>query len=485
MSTVFNPAEVPTYPVVPIELRAVEGDGTQQVYVNGQHVPVPDGMTPYRAGIEAASQEAAKQIGGAVRVNATTSNGKRFRLVVQDDGTVFELPDKPSRRRRSKVLPAVIAVGALTMTTAIGGAVILARSRHATTPTATQPATAPPAELPVVPATGWSSHARWASAPLLGTTDHATPVVAGNTVVVPTTDGLDAISVSTGETAWSSSLPNQLSAGPTHTYLENGPRIVAQSQNQLLWWPETGATDPQTIDLPEGSQLSFEGASPLVQINDTHAATIGATGAVQQRVVPTGATALAANTDGSVTAASDSGMWWHLTNPDVARDGKPLSPPSAKAHPAKVMGYLSHYLIMLWQTPGAHTSAPTYTAVIYDDTHNMRPLRTVKIGTDIPTWTASPSRSWGILGHTLIDLKRRKAHNLGTAWSTTSCNNIQCYSSNGSSASAVDHQGRVSSSNSDGTPPAWVLNDGSGLIYGQENGTDSTTSHIYLTPHQK
>lgn len=486
MST-FEPTQVPTYPVIPIELRAVEGESTERVYVNGQQIPVRDGMTPIATALEAAAQEAATQIGDAVRVNAITSDGVVSRLVVQADGTTWDLPERTPRRQKRKILiPAAIAVAAVTATACAGGAVLIARSHHQDTPPAT--ATAPPAELPVVPATGWSSHARWASAPIVGDTEHQTPVVYDGTVVVPTTHGLDAISLATGQITWSSSLPDDLAAGPARTSLANKPALVAQSQTQLLTWPTTGASQPQTIDLPENSQVTFDGASPLVKIDDTHAATISATSTVQQRVVPAGATALAANTDGSVTAANDSGMWWHLSDPDVARDGTQLASPAAKAQPSKVLGYLSHYLVMLWQMPSSHTNSPTYTAAIYDDAHNMQPIGAVQVGTDIPTWTPSPARTWGILGHTVIDLDHRSVHNLGESWTTTTCNNLQCYSSAASdtTASAVDRAGHLSNTNAGGTPPAWVLTNGSaGLVYGEATGAGEDATHIYLTPHQK
>jgi hypothetical protein len=480
-TTDFDPTTVPVYPVVPIELRQLDGEPSQRVYVNGREIPVPAGIEPKDAAMAAAAAEAATQMGDAIRVNATAPDGQTWRMVVHADGRVWDLPNEDAAKRRPAWLMPVIAAGA-TAVLAVGVAVAVTTTRAgdgspsaATTSTPAATPSGTPTELPVLPPEGWSSHARWSS-PALGDPD-APVLITDQRAVLATDSQLVAINTTTGTTAWRSSLPSGgLSAGPALTHLGDGPSIVAQSGDRLLWWPTEGAKEPRTIPLPNESKISTNGAAALATISETRAAVIDSNGAVEARVVPAGSVALAANVDGTITTASDSGLWWHVDNPRLAKDGTALRVPAKGAKPLKVAGYAGHHLVTVWTLPDT-----SLLAAVYDDAANMRLVTTARLGgrSDDPAWNASPTNNWGVIGNVMIDLASGKTRELGD-WTTTKINNEAVYGDNGGATNklAVDRTGQTHLLTADSTIPVALLPTGDALVIGD----DGNGSRLYLVP---
>jgi hypothetical protein len=476
----FDPTTVPVYPVVPIELRQVGTEPTQRVYVNGRQIDVPADTSPKDAALAAAAAEAATQMGDAIRVHATTPTGETWRMIVHADGRAWDLPSTPAARRRPWLWPAIASATVAVL--AVGAdAAVLANRDHGSTgagvsaPQATPTPSGTPTELPVLPPEGWSSHARWSS-PTLADPD-APVLVLPDRAVVATESELVAMNTITGAIAWRSSLPaGGLSAGPAVAHLGDGPSIVAQSDDDLLWWPTRGSTEPHRIPLPTGAELSTDGAAVLARVTDTKAAIIDGQGAVQDRVVPAGAQALAGNVDGTITAASDSGLWWHVDNARLAKDGTPLATPAKGANPLKVAGYAGHHLVMLWTLADG-----SLLAAVYDDSASMRLVTTARLGghSDDPDWHASPTRTWGVVGNVMVDLESGKTRELGD-WTTTKINNEAAYGDNGKASNklAVDRNGQTHLLTDESTIPVALLPSGDALVVGD----DGTASRLYLVP---
>lgn len=474
----FDHTAVPVYPAIPIELRR-GADGIEQAFMHGCQVPIEPGQSAKDAALAAAAQEASAEAGDAVRVVATTADGDIYRMVVHADGRAWDLVDPKAKTRPAWVMPTA-AAGAVTVLALVAGGIALSgRTDARTLPVATSSATSTsrgaPAELPVLAPDGWVTHALWASSPLMR--DDLVPLVHNGLVISPTADHrLVAINTSTGGLAWESTLSSsELKAGPVVTLLGNGPSIVGQFGADLLWWPVRGATEPRTIALPQGATVTFNGAGPLAQLEGQKVAVIDTAGTIQQRVVPAGSVALAANQDGTVTTVSDTGLWWHSTNPTTAIDGVALAPPTAGATPLKVAGYAGHHLVMLWTMPDK-----TITGAIYDDAKGMALTKVVPLGTqtDTPKWDPSPALSWGVLGNQLVHLDTGAIYSLGD-WRTVRVINEIAYGENGSARDglAVDQSGHTRIIGAQPTMPAAIA-DGKALVIAQ----DGSNSRLYALP---
>ncbi len=305
---------------------------------------------------------------------------------------------------RGFVIPAV-ACGILLL---VFGAWTLLRGSVATGPTTVRGerlAAAAPLE--------WSQDSLWRTPALLA--DAGRVLVADGRVAFVTSDRrvvlVDAVS---GETRWSAPYP----AGDPRTDLtvstiDNHEVIACQVGDRLAWWdPHSG--EAGGLDLPEGSSVVLRGTAPLVLSGDGRTAALVRDGRLATAPLPDGATALAGRADGLITAAGSAG-WWHLT------PGQPLAAPRTWEIPGgtgapSLVSYLGGSIISLLSS--GTDSAPQI-LVFTDREHDVR---FAWIGPGVfeersATWHPSPSRNWGILGRTLVDLDAGRATDLGQ-WST-------------------------------------------------------------------
>ncbi len=472
----FDYTAVPIYPSVAIELHRV-ADGTEQAFMNGREVPIEPGQSAKDAAFAAAAAEASAQHGDAVRVVATTADGNTYRMVVHADGRAWDLAEPKAKKRPAWVMPTAAAGAVTVLALVIGGFALAGRNDTQSPAVATSSATpsGTPTELPVLAPDGWITHALWSSPALAR--DDLVPLVYQGLVIVPTANNrLVAINAGTGGNVWESTLSSSgLTAGPVVTRLGNGPSIVGQSGTDLLWWPLRGAKEPRTIALPPSATVTFNGAGPLVQLEGQKSAVFDSTGNVQRRVIPAGSVALAANQDGSVTTASDTGLWWHSTNATTAVDGAPLAPPKAGARPLKVAGYAGHHLVMLWTMPDK-----TIAGAIYDDAKAMTLTKVLPLGvrTDTPKWDASPTLTWGVLGNQLVHLDTGATYGLGD-WRTVRVINEIAYGENGSARDglAVDQAGHTRIIGARPTIPAAIVG-GRALVIAR----DGSDPRLYALP---
>ncbi len=262
----------------------------------------------------------------------------------------------------------------------------------------------PPAE--------WDRTGRWVSPRVLPGSGRA--LVVGQDVAVITADRkVTLLDGSNGAARWTSELPE----GAVHTDLASttvdGAMVIAvHVGSTLAWW--SGEGDRRDLTLPEEAAVSFLGTSPLVSLTrDTSAIVVD--GHLDQNVrVPTGATPLAATATG-VTAASPAG-WWHLKPGALPQRVRPWETPDGTPFTPTLISYSARSILLV-------NGTKQKTLYVYRDRDTD--IR-FSFGASIPgrepisagDWHSSPSRTWGILRHTLVDLEAGSTRDLGPQWRT-------------------------------------------------------------------
>lgn len=259
----------------------------------------------------------------------------------------------------------------------------------------------------------WSADSVWRTPALLPEAGRV--LVTENAVAFVTTDRrivlVDAVS---GQTRWSGSYP----AGDPRTDLtvssiDHREVVAAQVGERLAWW-DLSTGESGGLDLPSGSVVVLRGTAPLVASADGKTAALVRQGRLVTGELPDKSTALAGRSDGVITAASPAG-WWHLTPGQPPAAPRAWEVPGGSGMPA-VVAYLGGSLITMLRI--GENSAPQI-LVFSDREHDVR---FAWIGPGVfeepsATWHPSPSRHWGILGRTLVDLDAGRATDLGR-WTT-------------------------------------------------------------------
>jgi outer membrane protein assembly factor BamB len=364
----LDPETVPRYPVIPLEVT--EDD---QVLVNGQPIEIPDGMTPFQAGIAAVAAEAAIMPGhvDAVRV-AATANGATWPLIVTADGQIVDLTPPPARPRPPWLLPLVAAL--VTVLLAGVGLVVVKSlsSRNRTQVTApAPPAPLTPigagANLPVPPPPGHSTRAVW-SVRLDPQTD---PVSTsdGRILAKLATGQLALLDPATGTTLWVGQDPPR--TGDLHFAQMQGQSMAsANTTLEVTVWPmpplpapgtvppTTGTAKGAAIRLPERGRLTWAAGAPFAVLPDQTAAIL-TTAAVTLLDVPVGADAVA--TDGDIVLAVDpTGLWWHLTPGQPLPAARRLAPAQRGTTAVRVFALGVDRVLAVWEAPDGNQVAAVH-----------------------------------------------------------------------------------------------------------------------------
>jgi len=361
----IDPAQVPVYPVIPIEVTA---DGQALVY--GRPIEVPPELTPAQAAIAEAATEAAMLPGmiEAVRVAATGPDGQVWQLVVTGQGHVLDVTPQPEAPRPAWLMPAVVTAAVALL---VGG-VALGTGVFASAPAA--PARAVPAtvaaplgagaNLPVPPPAGHSPRAAWSVA----VSRRADPVVGPDgTIVALTSDGrLAQLDPATGRALWS--IPAPAGVSDLHlTYLGGRLVLAAKTGDTITMWrlappglpvdgPSAAALAAGTqVTIPKQGKVQWSPGSPLVVLPDQTGAIVTASGSPLLDI-PVGATAAA--TDGStVLALDDTGSWWHLTPGQPLPAPTRLTPPTGTAALQRVEALDVRTVLAIWATAAGPLAA--------------------------------------------------------------------------------------------------------------------------------
>ncbi len=266
------------------------------------------------------------------------------------------------------------------------------------------------------PPSEWTAAARWQSPPLLPSSGPALVIGTDRVAVLTAERHLLLIDAPTGDTMWSAPLPSgEVATNLAATSVDGSPVVAVQLADRLHWWALDDGS-PGELDLPTGSRVTFLGEAPLVGVGpSTVAAIVNRT--LVQAEVPAGAVALAARIDGAITTAASAG-WWHLRPGATAGPPTPWESFSRNSINPTVISYTGGQIITT--LPGKPLRVLVYSDRDNDIRFNFGGIitaRTSNSGRLGLTWSPSPSRAWGILSRTLVDLTGGRITDLGD-WTT-------------------------------------------------------------------
>lgn len=410
-------ARTPAFPVLDARI------GPQQAVVDGRTLCCEDGQDPREAAVAALAARAGQLRGqrGSVRarVSSVDADGTvvaAFSAVVTAEGDVVDTTGEratqgPSRSRRWLV--AALVAGLVAVVGVVVSVAVL--SGGGTNATPHRPAgravpTGTPTVLPQRAPQGWSSVARWSAA----IADGSHPIVTGGLAISVTDSAVQAHRLADGGRVWQAELPSDAQSSSTDGGLHvarvaGRDAVVAAGDEHLYWWPLAGARHQRhTVGLPSEADVSFAGPSPLVTVPGQHARVIDGD-RLADRVVPAGATALAAADQGVVAADTAGRVWW-LTAARARFPGKPISlqpPKGAGGHP-QVAGVAGRRLVTSWPAAGKQHKTTRVVALNDAGTGRVQAGKPVAAdGVADAQWQSSPAEhQFGALGDVVIDARQ-------------------------------------------------------------------------------
>lgn len=479
---VFDPASVPSFPVVNVRVRA-DDDGHMHGELDGQPIDVDDG-DPITSLMAAAARIAATRPMRAVRVSATDTSDTTWLMVVHADGRSWDLNTtettngRKSQRNAAGITNRTLAVlVAGTLTLSVGGLTAAWALSSRDTQTVHTPTAAPAGEAPVVPVQGWARRAAWVS-PELERNSAANTVLATKDSVIATLDtangpALGALRPDDGATLWTYPLPGSLSGPPQLSSYDGREAIVAATDNKLLVWPNNGspgaAPTPTTWDFTEASvTLVPRSPAPVLANDDTDTALVLVGSRLEKRVVPAGAHVIRADDQGEVTAVDEVGHWWKLTDETTAPSPTMLQPPAWGAEVEEVLGVAGRTLIVAWSSGDDGTVLAGYATE-----NKMQPVWQTKID-GRPTsndFAVAPNGTWAVAGNTAVRAESGKTRTLPDNWRTLGMTNDAAWSKD-HVAPKLGNAHEIDQPVDDpaGVPVA-TTSDGRGLIIANSNQT--------------
>lgn len=357
MTDAFDPATVPPFPVVTLELR---DDDT--VAVDGRDVDIdPDG-SPRDAGIAAVATRAQTHGLSAVRVRAISPDGTHL-LVVTADGVPYALEDpaqvaadsRRTRQRRTRTI-ALASVCVLALAAA-GGTTAFVLTRPAPAPAVAAPALPPNqgSQLPVLAPPGYSQTAAWA----IPVTARTTPALidAGHIAAVDDSGNLLIVDTATGQPTWRGSGAPSGRAGITYTHVDGRPMLASAASQSLTLWPvdvASGSTvSSQNIKTGSRATVSYRGSNPLIDLGDQTAAVVRG-GRLARLDIPVTSTPILA-TDTAVIAANSEHIWTIPTDGTTV-EAPMIKPEGATGQPTLISAATDTTLVTLWPTDEAQTN---------------------------------------------------------------------------------------------------------------------------------
>ncbi|MBO3143556.1 hypothetical protein [Dermatophilus congolensis] len=269
---------------------------------------------------------------------------------------------------------------------------------------------------PVVSAPpGSTVEGSWSTGPL---TSAAGPVVSvGDSLGYVKSDGTVAlVDAATGRSRWEQKIvPAQVRGHLSRTRIRSVDSLAIHVGNRLVAWSLADGSAVAAVDLPEGAQVSYLGASPLVGTGSSTVSVLGEEGLLQV-AVPAGAYALAARDDRSVTAVSSQG-WWRLRSGVPAGAVRPFESATPDALPKevrpRVVGYVGESVVLEYPAFGNRRAE----LVVHSDTGPQlqvafRGVAPPKTGKE-ERLIGSPARTWGVYGRALVDAAGGSVSDLG------------------------------------------------------------------------
>lgn len=294
------------------------------------------------------------------------------------------------------------------------GILLLDRSSGTSMNTDPEPVPNPPAE--------WEAEPEWATPALMEDAGQL-PVIGGDKVAMVTADRKVVLVDASGDTLWSSRLPDGELSGDrvlTPTRIDGRPVVALHLDDTLAWWDlETGRAGQ--IEVPTDPAVTYFGAQPLIPLSSGTVAVIS-DGRLQEIEVPTDATAFAARADGVIVAASGLGRW----SLDAGGTDTGVRPWEGVGVDRAVMPVTwSGDRLIAIQKPirnagGVVTveDGPTSLLVYQQDATTPEWSADVDLPAGQLLWRPAPSGRWGMLNDLLIDLEARQVRQI-PGWTTT------------------------------------------------------------------
>lgn len=351
----FDPATVPPFPVVTLDLR-----DDSSITVDGKPVHIDMDQPPTEAGIAAVAELARSYGVDAIRVRATSPDGVH-QMVITADGVAYDTT--PPERTKSKLRDKrrILAGSAIlaTMLLVVGGATaVVIATQPAPEPVATDSSQPPGylANLPVLAPPGYAQKAAW-SVPVQS---RSTPILLDEDriVVVDQEGNLAILDAATGATRWRGAGAPSGQAGIHATTVENRPVLATSSSGSLTLWPldtdDTSRVPSTSVKLGGDSDVSYLGSAPLVTLTDQTVALLTEDG-VKRVDVPVTATAVMATQDSAIAANAES--WWSIpATGDPTRHALPIPNDADTAKsPTLISAADDTHLIVVWQTADSKT----------------------------------------------------------------------------------------------------------------------------------
>lgn len=422
----FDAARIPPWPRVTVHLPT---DPADPPVIDGRTVAAEAGAGAEVIRRVVAAHVRARGLRGIHVVGTAGDDRATHHFVIDAAGGYHELAGDAGKKatagppllgvlsRRAAVYT-VGAVVALVVLLAGGGLVIEHVGRPAARPVSTA-STAPvgtPTPFPDLPPAGWSTQAAW-SVPV--DPDSPVAVTAAGQVATTSPGGstLRVLDPSTGGIAWSLALPARPVDG-LHTVHVDGREAVAFATGTDLDWADTarnpdGSHATGQVGLPAQAAVSWAGPSPLISTPGQHAYVIAA-GRLAERVVPAGATAVAA-AGSTVYAADHAGKWWALTglNPTEAHtilreSGTATASAASTGGPAPV--YAAGHIIAAEPGDGA---GPVTIAVVDVATGRVSSTKVSPEALAGGQWLPNAAGTFGALGDVAINLPAGSVRPLG------------------------------------------------------------------------
>lgn len=271
-------------------------------------------------------------------------------------------------------------------------------------------------QLPQSPPLEWRQDALWSS-PALMPEAAKVAVVDGNAVGMVTADRRVALIGADGKTRWSVPLPEGQVHSPLNlTYIGPTRVLAIHAGSRLTWWSVDDPAVTGGVDLPsEDTPITWRGDTPLVGISQDKVGVVQ-DGQLATVTVPQGAKAVSGWADGHVVAGSSTG-WWRLRPGAGPGQATPWETPEDTPDELTVIDGMGAYLVAV-----KPVGSQVHVVVHVDDGKKITRLFSdvlpgVRSGQAL-TWRPSSSRSWGILGHAIVDMERASVTDLGTPWTT-------------------------------------------------------------------
>lgn len=266
----------------------------------------------------------------------------------------------------------------------------------------------------VAPPAEWQARATWRTPALLKDAGRVLMLDGTQMAFVAKDRTLALADVDRGEVRWSARYPEGKPGSDVMATTIDGRRVIAAHVGDRLTWWDRESGESHDVGLPAGATVSLHGSAPLVILDQGRTAGTVGGGRLVTTPVPDGAKPLAARSDGTVTATGAAG-WWHLAPGKPATQPTPWENPGSGGSPT-IVAYLSDSIVTVLP---AQAKGTAYVAVYADRPHDVRfawggPAWFDGASAD---WFPSPSRRWGILGRTLVDLTAARSVDLG-AWTT-------------------------------------------------------------------